>query len=116
VEQFCGIHRFDLVIVIFDNTNLVYEKVLSNGTKFTVTSARPSFKTSDDALVVFNEKQNPDVRMKSLVATSDRELCQRLKNLGTNVMKSKIFLSVICKAVNKTIGLTEWFEKIVSTL
>jgi hypothetical protein len=114
VEQFCNIHRFDLVIVIYDSTNLVYEKVLANGTKLVVTTAIPQFKTSDDALVDFNEKQSPEVRKKSLIATSDRELTQRLTNLGADVMKSKSFLSAICKAVNSSIGLSEWFKNIDS--
>jgi len=116
VEQFCNIYRFDLVVVIFDSTNLVYEKVLSNGTKFVVTTAIPQYKTSDDAIVDFNEKQSPEVRMKSLTATSDREFTQRLTDLGSHVMKSKMFLSVICKAVNGSMGLSEWFNKIDSTV
>jgi len=117
VEQFCNNNQFDLVIVIFDQTNLVYEKVLSNGTKLVVTSARPQFKTSDDAIVDFNEKQSPEVRIKSLIATSDRGLCDRLTNLGAHVMKSKMFLSAICKAVNGTsMGLSEWFSNIDATL
>jgi len=116
VEQFCNIYRFDLVIVIFDNTKLVYEKVLPNGTKLVVTSAIPQYKTSDDAIVDFNEKQSPEVRIKSLVGTSDRELTQRLNNLGAHVMKSKMFLSVICKVVNSSMGLSEWFKNIDSTV
>jgi len=116
VEQFCNIHRFDLVVVIFDSTNLVYEKVLSNGTKFVVTTAIPQYKTSDDAIVDFNEKQSPEVRKRSLTATSDREFTQRLIDLGANVMKSKMFLSAICKAVNGSMGLSEWFNKIESTI
>jgi len=59
VEQFCNIYKFDLVVVIYDNTNLVFEKVLPNGTKLVVTSARPNFETSDDAIVDFNEKTKP---------------------------------------------------------
>jgi len=102
--------------VIYDNTKLVYEKVLPNGTKLVVTSARPNFETSDDAIVDFNEKQSPEVRMRSLVATSDRGLCDRLTNLGTHVMKSKMFLSVICKEVNSSIGLSEWFTNIDSMM
>jgi hypothetical protein len=116
VEQFCNIYRFDLVVVIFDSTNLVYEKVLSNGTKFVVTTAIPQYKTSDDAIVDFNKKLSPEVRMKSLTATSDREFTQRLTDLGSHVMKSKMFLSVICKAVNGSMGLSEWFNKIDSTV
>jgi len=116
VEQFCNIHRFDLVVVIFDSTNLVYEKMLSNGTKFVVTTAIPQYKTSDDAIVDFNQKQSPEVRQRSLTATSDREFTQRLIDLGANVMKSKMFLSAICKAVNGSMGLSEWFNKIESTI
>jgi len=116
VEQFSNIHRFDLVVVIFDSTNLVYEKMLSNGTKFVVTTAIPQYKTSDDAIVDFNEKQSPEVRKRSLTATSDREFTQRLIDLGANVMKSKMFLSAICKAVNGSMGLSEWFNKIESTI
>jgi len=81
-----------------------------------VTSAIPQYKTSDDAIVDFNEKQSPEVRMKSLVGTSDRELTQRLNNLGAHVMKSKMFLSVICKVVNSSMGLSEWFKNIDSTV
>lgn len=82
-----------------------------------MTSARPQFKTSDDAIVDFNEKQSPEVRIKSLIATSDRGLCDRLTNLGAHVMKSKMFLSAICKAVNGTsMGLSEWFSNIDATL
>jgi len=116
VEEFCSINHFDTVIVIFDSTHEVYEKILENGTKFVVTSAKPQYQSSDDALVIFNEKQNEDIRNKSLVVSSDVALCGRLCLLGTLVMKCKPFFDLILKTMNRTTDLNEWFTNINESL
>jgi len=114
VEEFVKLFHFDLVVVIFDNTNQVYEKILDNGTKFSVVSAIPSYASSDDALVIFNENQSPEVRNKSLVVTSDRGLSLRLTNIGTHVTKCKMFFNAAKKeiAVRSSGDLNEWFGNI----
>jgi hypothetical protein len=117
VEEFAKMNYFDLVVVIFDNTKQVFERVLESGTKFAVMSARPQYETSDDALVVFNEKQSEDVRKRSLVVTSDRGLTIRLTDLSVHVTKCKNFLNAIQKEMNRiTGGLNEWLTDIDQNL
>jgi len=118
VEEFSKLFHFDLVVVIYDNTNQVYEKILENGTKFSVISAIPNYPSSDDALVIFNENQSSEVRNKSLVVTSDRGLSQRLSNIGTHVTKCKMFFNAAQKEIpqRNNVDLNEWFANIDQSL
>jgi len=116
VEEFCSMYHLDTVIVIYDNTSEVYEKILKNGTKLIVTSANPHFKTSDDALVIFNERKSKIERNKSLVVSSDVALCGRLSLIGTNVIRCKVFFNLILKAMNRIIDLDDWFSQLNEAL
>jgi len=85
------------VFIIFDYTSSVYEKTVGVNTRFTITSARPQFTTSDDALVSVAEK----IQMKdrSLFVTSDRGLCSRLLALGSKVVKPKTFFNIVISII-----------------
>lgn len=116
VEEFSSMNHFDLVVVIFDNTKQIYEKILPNGTKFVVSSAIPQYPSSDDALVDMNNNQSEEVRNRSLVVTSDVALCGRLTSIGSHVTKCKMFFNAIRKAMNKNIETDEWFKNIEASI
>jgi len=98
-------------IVIFDKTNTTYEKNLENGTRLVISSARPQEESSDDALVHIIEKQNQDSRNNSLIVTSDRGLSERLKSLGSMVVKPKNFFNILIKSISNedNVDFDQWF-------
>jgi len=103
------------LIIYFDLTTTVYEKILENNTKFMIKSARPTFSTSDDALVFDVEESDPEKRKKCLFVTSDNGLCSRLTALGTTIVKPKLFLTIVLRKIygdNHTINLEQWFVEI----
>jgi len=105
------------VFIIFDYTSSVYEKTVGVNTKFTITSARPQFTTSDDALVSVAEKI--PMKDRSLFVTSDRGLCSRLLALGSKVVKPKIFFNIVLSIIygkDNNINLDDWFLDIEKKL
>ena len=83
------------VVLVFDQTKLSVKEELRNGSgwplKFEVLSARPQFESSDDALVVWAEKEAGGLA-KTLIVTSDVGLMKRLVEKGaTMLMKSGRF-------------------------
>jgi rRNA-processing protein FCF1 len=89
-------------ILVYDNTHLEYSQEL-----LSVRSARPTFATSDDALVQWSaEHSNP---MELLVVTSDKGLQERLFEKGVPVMKPGRWF----KIVESILG-TELFQSLVS--
>jgi len=106
------------VNVMFDRTSSTNEKVLDNGAKFCITTARPAFATSDDAFIELTKRQTIEQRSKSLHVTSDRGLTIELCKLGASVMKPKMFFSLVIKKLNdgQDIALGQWFEDIESKL
>jgi len=105
------------VFIIFDYTSSVYEKTVGLNTKFTITSARPQFTTSDDALVSVAEKI--PMKDRSLFVTSDRGLCSRLVALGSKVVKPKIFFNIVLSIIygkDNNINLDDWFLDIEKKL
>jgi len=93
------------VTLIFDDTN----KNLTEGS-FRVCTARPLFKTSDDALVHWASQLAPEKAVKTLVFTSDRELTNRLQSLGVQVLKSKCFFKIVALKLGQQAdeGLDAW--------
>jgi len=119
VETFSGVvSGLGEVNVMFDTTKSTDEKVLDNGTKFYITSARPTFPTSDDGFIELTRRQSIEHRSKSLHVTSDRGLTIELCKLGASVMKPKMFFSLVIKMLNggQDIGINTWFEDIESKL
>jgi len=106
------------VNVMFDRRNAIDEKVLDNGSKFFITSARPTFNTTDDAFIELTKRQATEQRSKSLHVTSDRGLTRELCKLGASVMKPKMFFSLVIKKLNdgNDIDMNKWFEDIESKL
>jgi rRNA-processing protein FCF1 len=89
--------------LVYDNTPLEYSQEM-----ITVRSARPSFATSDDALVQWSaEHGNPK---ELLVVTSDKGLQERLFERGVPVMKPGKWF----KVVEGILG-TELFQTIVTS-
>lgn len=82
------------VLIIFDDTKL--KEFKSNNLQ--LRCARPDFKTSDDALV--DLVSTLDNRNSILIATSDRELGNRLTALNANVCKSGHFFDHTISLLN----------------
>jgi len=75
-RKFADAMNLEHCTLVFDDTNKNVQE-----DRFVVCSARPSFATSDDALVDWCK----GIDKPSLFITSDRELLKRLKECGTHV-------------------------------
>ena len=92
-QEFCKIFNVEKCILVFDRTNNVYE-VNSNSLKFTVCSASPNFKTSDDALVEWTDGLSAKDNV--LFITSDVGLQVRLKEKGVKmIMKTGKWFKIL---------------------
>jgi len=99
--------------LVFDET-----KKLVSGESFSVCSARPTFKTSDDALVEWAKAcEHPAV-----FVTSDRELTHRLKECGSKIILCKpkewfyYAATVLASSTGEKVGkiddwMYEWMKK-----
>lgn len=92
-------------VLVFDNTQQCVKDWIQAGDKpleFMVCSANPHYKTSDDALVDWLAREQN--LKECLVVTSDRELQQRLKNLGPlHIMKTGNWFSIVRAAIGPEI-------------
>jgi hypothetical protein len=79
--------------LLFDNTNRNIEEP-----RLEVYSARPTFKTSDDALVDLAKKLGSGGA--NIFVTSDRELIQRLTQCGVLICKPKDWFRTVAKALH----------------
>jgi len=94
---------------------------LDNGSTFLVSSARPTFPTSDAKLVAW-ARANPDLVPRTLVVTSDRALAGELHGLGVSVVRPGTWLSFVAKTVSGSTGpdvdwkawLDAWIDKVTS--
>jgi len=75
--------------LIFDDT---HKKLDQNG--FRVCSAKPTFSTSDEALIHWASQMIPAKASKTIVFTSDRGLSEELCKYGIQVLKSKVFFKI----------------------
>jgi len=83
------------VVMIYDSTRLrIHEEADSSFgiPEFILCSARPSHKTSDDRLVDWAKEKSEKENRSCIYVTSDRELCRRLKETGTRLIKPKAWL------------------------
>jgi len=99
-----------------DSAPLVH---LDNGSTFLVSSARPSFVTSDAKFVAW-ARAHPQDAPNTLVITSDRALSAELQTLGVSVTKPGMWLSCVAQtaAGNTTENdwrawLNAWIDKVV---
>jgi len=102
--------------LIFDDT-----KHPSSSEDFTVRSARPSFKTSDDALVYdLQNKKEPISQGCSLYVTSDRELGERLTQAGGVIYKPKewfyLAAEILSGKVKSREELDAWIAELIQPL
>jgi len=112
-RKFAQDMKIENCTLIFDDTKLRVDEP-----HFKVCSARPSYSTSDDALVDF-AKIN-----KGIFVTSDRELINRLKECGGIIIKPKQWFQLVATnssdVNNKVVDLdnwaNEWVEKITSQI
>jgi len=98
--------------LVFDDT-----KTAVSETGITVCSARPTFPTSDDALVEWT-KENKD--KPAMVVTSDRGLMDRLANVGNHVLLVKpkdwfYFVAKVLSGSDNVKNLDEWMSEWLKT-
>jgi len=96
-------------ILIFDGTPTNSQKTLLNGSSMTVTSARPEFPTTDQALIHW-AKNNPSEVASSVVVTSDRALSGELKVAGLASVKPAEWLKFVASGEDYKM----WIEEKVS--
>jgi len=96
-------------ILIFDGTPTNSQKTLPNGSSLTVTSARPEFPTTDQALIHW-AKNNPSEVASSVVVTSDRALSGELKVAGLASVKPAEWLKFVASGEDYKM----WIEEKVS--
>lgn len=80
--------------LIFDETDLAVEQE-----KMVICSARPTFATSDHALIDWAQKASPEEAASIGVFTSDRGLNAELKKCGIHVFSSKMWFKLAAKAL-----------------
>jgi predicted RNA-binding protein with PIN domain len=96
-------------ILIFDGTPSNSQKTLPNGSSLTVTSARPEFPTTDQALIHW-AKNNPSEVASSVVVTSDRALSGELSVAGLASVKPAEWLKFVASGDDYKM----WIEEKVS--
>jgi len=108
-RSFCAALNLKHCTLIFDDTKRIVSEAA-----FTVCSARPSFSTSDDALV---EMAKATGNCPAVYVTSDRELLSRLKQCGNHVIlcKPKEWFYFVANTLNgdkgKVDGLDQWMTQ-----
>eukprot|EP01115_Flamella_aegyptia_P010441 TRINITY_DN463_c0_g1_i3.p1 TRINITY_DN463_c0_g1~~TRINITY_DN463_c0_g1_i3.p1 ORF type:complete len:341 (+),score=162.25 TRINITY_DN463_c0_g1_i3:148-1170(+) len=107
--------RIEMCTLIFDDTKT---NRVENG--FKVCSARPTFKTSDDALIQWSQAIPVSERSKVAIFTSDRALTESLQKIGVQVFKSKMWFNAAANALRTTeqpedsINLDAWADSWLS--
>jgi len=81
-------------VLIFDHSKFQSSKILENGSKMIIKSAKPNFQTSDAALINW-AKNNPDIAPRTLVVTSDRALTGELSLSGVKVTKCGTWMNFV---------------------
>eukprot|EP01115_Flamella_aegyptia_P010444 TRINITY_DN463_c0_g1_i6.p1 TRINITY_DN463_c0_g1~~TRINITY_DN463_c0_g1_i6.p1 ORF type:complete len:153 (+),score=57.60 TRINITY_DN463_c0_g1_i6:862-1320(+) len=84
---------------------------------FQVCSARPTFKTSDDALIHWAQGIPVPERHRVVVFTSDRALTETLEKIGVRVIKSKMWFNMAASKLSLdecVSSLDEWADKWIS--
>jgi len=96
--------KFDIILVYDHSDWGVEKKIISEekSSEFTVLSASPKYKSSDDALVNWAQELGSDSVKKSLFVTSDRELQVRLSEAGaSDIMKPGRWLKIVKKKLGE---------------
>jgi len=109
-KKFTEVMNLEYCLLIFDDTKLSLKEV-----HFEVNSARPNYKTSDDALVQIAQQ----VR-KGVYVTSDRELASRLLEVGVTVMRPTSWFEFVAKIMDGNEApsqtLDDWATKWVNSI
>jgi len=93
-ENFAVKKKLQSLCIYFDYTKQVYANKIDN-LQIVIHSARPTFKTSDDALVDFVSKMIPSTLETSVFVTQDKGLKMRLREKGVKlIMRPKKFMEL----------------------
>jgi len=115
-KEFSSAIHVDTTIV-FDGGRLPTVDENLNGITFRITRARPDFESSDDQLVWW-ARTNLDVAGKTIVVTSDRELGDRLRELGVEIAGPKSWVTYAAKLSKTKEGqsLDEWLDEKIAKM
>jgi len=104
-------------VVMFDGTPTQKTKNYPNGSEVTVTSARPAFPTTDQALICWG-KSNPNCVGNSIVVTSDRALTGELKTFGMSICKPSSWLKFVVHmlSMDQTVDYRDWIDTKIGNL
>jgi len=104
-------------ILMFDGTSTDMTKNFPNGSVVKVTSAKPAFPTTDQALVSWG-KSNPSSVGNTLVVTSDRALTGELKTIGMSICKPSSWFKFVMKLFSMDEGLDYriWIDTTIGNL
>jgi len=110
VESFAGCVKIT-AILMFDGTPTQITNNFPNGSVVTITSARPAFQTTDQALVCWG-KSNPNCVGNSIVVTSDRALTGELKTTGMSICKPSSWLKFVVRlsSMDQDMDYREWID------
>jgi len=102
---------------MFDGTPTQTTKNYPNGSVVNVTSARPSFSTTDQALIYWG-KSNQNCVEKSIVVTSDRALTGELKTNGMSICKPSSWLKFVVRllTMDQNVDYREWIDTKIRNL
>eukprot|EP01098_Paradermamoeba_levis_P003454 TRINITY_DN1573_c0_g1_i2.p1 TRINITY_DN1573_c0_g1~~TRINITY_DN1573_c0_g1_i2.p1 ORF type:complete len:286 (-),score=103.28 TRINITY_DN1573_c0_g1_i2:38-895(-) len=103
-------------LMIYDHISQrrCYEKQIEGDLEFVVCTARPTFTTSDDALVAMAQKCSPELCQRSLYVTSDRGLRERLVATGSLVMKPKEWLRFVMETLQTEQSMDDFIHTWIS--
>jgi len=98
-------------IVMFDGTPTNLTKNYANGSVVVVTSAKPEFPTTDQALISWGKSNSKSVG-NSLVVTSDRALTGELISLGLSICKPSSWLKFVMRmfTMDENLDFRNWID------
>jgi len=93
---------------------------LDNGSSFCISSARPTYQTSDAKFVAW-ARAHPTDAPNTLVITSDRALCAELQSLGVSTTKPGMWLTCVAQTAagaptenDWRAWLNAWIDKVLA--
>jgi len=104
-------------IVMFDGTPTNFTKNYANGSVVIVTSAKPEFPTTDQALISWG-KSNANCVGNTIVVTSDRALTGELISIGMSICKPSSWLKYVMRmfTMDENLDFRNWIDGRIGNL
>jgi len=110
VDSFAEVIKIT-AILMFDGTPTNFTKNYPNGSVLTVTSAKPEFPTTDQALISWG-KSNTNCVGNTIVVTSDRALTGELISMGISMCKPSSWLKFVMRlfTTDENLDFRNWID------